>query len=125
MAMKNPLDLSEVTDITDRRRLERVDHLFCSLSDDMPLLTKHKVKSILNTHYRFHYDWDDSVFVLPVFLLVERFRGLEYIKHIGIGKQGIIFQVWKQTEMEKQEIEPTNKRRRVDTTDNGNTLMSQ
>lgn len=113
--LRQPLDMSIVTSIVDKQRIERIDTLFCSMSDDMPLLTKHKVKLILQSYYSVLYDWDDSVYTLPAFELVKRFN-LDFVRDINIAKQGIIFYIWTEVELEKQGIGlHRNKRQRMDT----------
>jgi len=112
--LRQPLDTSIVTSIVDKQRIERVDTLFCSMSDDMPLLTKNKVKLVLQSYYSVLYDWDDSVYTLPAFELVRRFN-LDFVRDINIGKQGIIFYIWTEAELEKQGIGlHRNKRARLD-----------
>lgn len=117
--LRQSLDMSIVTSIVDKQRIERIDTLFCSMSDDMPLLTKHKVKLVLQSYYSVLYDWDDSVYTLPAFELVKRFN-LDFVRDINVAKQGIIFYIWTEVELEKQGIGlHRNKRQRIDTI-NGN-----
>lgn len=99
--MVNPLDLSDIADAKDRARLERIDQLFCSLSNDMPLITKHKPR-ITATTYILKYDWDDSVFEFDLFKMIARFQ-VSYINDIKLGKQGLKFIVFKESEIKKQE----------------------
>ena len=114
--LRQPLDMSIVTSIVDKQRIERIDTLFCSMSDDMPLLTKHKVKLVLQSYYSILYDWDDSVYTLPAFELVKRFN-LDFVRDINVAKQGIIFYIWTEVELEKQGIGlHRNKRQRLDPT---------
>lgn len=114
--MVNPLDLSDVKDEKDRARLERIDSLFCSLSNDMPLLTKHKPR-ITNTTYILKYDWDDSIFEFDLFKMIGRFQS-SLIQEVKLGKQGLKFIVFKHSELKKQEdmADDTRgvKRKRVD-----------
>lgn len=114
--MKNPLDVSEVTDNKDRARLERIDQTFCSLSDDMPELTKHKPR-ITNTTYILKYDWDDSIFEFDLFKMIGRFQ-VPYIQEVRLAKQGLKFIVYKDSELKKQEEiaddTPARKRARID-----------
>lgn len=101
-AMSNPLDLSEVSNEADRKRLERIDNLFCSMRDDMPLLTKHKVKHLMN-HYVLRYQWDDSVFRLGVIKLYQHFEPfMAQIRDIDVGNQDACFYIWTESELEKQ-----------------------
>lgn len=116
--MVNPLDISDVTDERDRKRLERIDYLFCSLSDDLPLIIKHKVRSILNSHYLVRYDWDDNVYILPLRKLMERLN-VEYVRDIGVCKQGLLIHVWKTEELERQDLAPLRKKARYDPPSNG------
>lgn len=109
--MRNPLDLSEVTDPDDRGRIEHVDRLFCSFSDELPMITKQKVKFVNTTHYRITYDWDDAVFTLSIPELCNRFKNLEYLRDYRAGKQGITFFIWSQSELESQGISSRPKKR--------------
>jgi hypothetical protein len=114
--MINPLDLSDVIDAKDKARLERIDQLLCSLSNDMPLLTKHKPR-ITATTYILKYDWDDSVFEFDLFKMIGRFQ-VSFIDEIKVSKQGLKFIIFKQSEIKKQEDvadeAPTRKRQRTD-----------
>lgn len=123
--LTKPLDLSDVTDKTDRARLERVDRLMCSLSNDMPLLVKHKPR-VTPTTYILLYDWDDSVFEFDLFGMIQRFSQTSFIQKVLLRKNGLRFIIAKDAEIQLQgnsEDTLLRPRKRLRSTDEDDIIM--
>lgn len=88
MEAVNPLDLSAVDNVEDKRVLNRIDFAVCNLDPLMPALTK-SVPYVKPTHYVLHYTWDNPGYYLDVNHFLKTVHDDNYVMNSFLAKDGL------------------------------------
>lgn len=95
----DPIDLNDITDISDRRHLREIDDKFCTFNTHMPLLNKFK-PMIKTTLIILRYSWNDPYFTLSYNELTRKFMDTSvYINDIKMACSGVYFEITKSSKM--------------------------
>ncbi len=91
---KTPMSLEGIDNETDCRNVGKLDDMFSTLENRMPILTKYE-PVIKPNHYLIRYSWNDDHFQFRL----KDFMNLSFVDDITTSNQGIIFKILKSTSM--------------------------